>query len=447
MNKILILGASGKSSCFLLDYLVEQAKNYTWEITLTDVQIQGLILKYGNNPFVHISSLNIQQEEERRNFIFKADVVISMLPAHMHIPVAMDCLHLKKHLVTASYVSEDMRKLDDEVQKNGLVFMNEIGVDPGLDHMSAMQIIDEIKAQGGEFTRFETFTGGLIAPESDNNPIQYKFTWNPRNVIIAGSSGTVKFLQEGQYKYIPYHKLFRRTEIIEIEGYGKFEAYANRDSLKYIHLYNLQNIKTMYRGTFRRPGFGKLWDVFVQLGATDDSFVIEDSDTLTHRTFINSFLKYHPTDSVELKLMHYLKIDEDSDIMDKLTWLGIFNDEPISLKRATPAQILQHILEPKLKLENQEKDMIVMWHTFDYVLNGKKYNKQTSLVVIGDNHEYTAMAKTVGLPLAMFVKRLMLKEIKHTGVLIPLYKEIYEPILKELQLKGITFIEKNKEIG
>jgi len=320
--------------------------------------------------------------------------------------------------------------------------MNEIGVDPGIDHLSAMRLIDKIKEDGGRLEAFETFTGGLIAPESDNNPWNYKFTWNPRNVVLAGQ-GTVKFIQNNKYKYIPYHQLFRRTEIIDVEEYGKLEGYANRDSLQYREIYGLKDIPTMYRGTLRKLGFCRAWDIFVQLGATDDTYIIEGSENMTNRDFINSFLAYNETDSVELKFKHYLNIRQDDvDLFEKFIWLGIFDQTIIGLKQATPAQILQHILEQKLSLDEGDKDMIVMWHRFLFEKDGEYKEIHSSMVVIGDDQTYTAMAKTVGLPVAIATKMILNKVIVTPGVHVPILKEIYNPILNELENYGIHFKEK-----
>ena len=308
--------------------------------------------------------------------------------------------------------------------------------------MSAMKLIHHLKEQGAVIEGFESFTGGLIAPESDNNPWHYKFTWNPRNVILAGQGGAVKFLHNGRYKYIPYHKLFDRTEIIHIDGYGDFEGYANRDSLKYIDLYGLQGVKTMYRGTFRRPPFCKAWHVLAQIGATDDSYVMEDSENMTYRDFINTFLKYREKDSVEIKLAYYLGIDVDGDEMRLLTWAGLFEKKKIGLKRATPAQILQHLFEQKWALESGDKDMIVMWHLFNYRLNGEVHRLESAMVVLGDDQLNTAMAKTVGLPIGIAAKHILNGNIQARGVCLPLQADIYEPILQELEAFDIRFIEK-----
>jgi saccharopine dehydrogenase-like NADP-dependent oxidoreductase len=345
-------------------------------------------------------------------------------------------------LVTASYISPELKKLNEKVTKSGLVFMNEIGLDPGIDHMSAMQVIDRIRDKGGKILLFESFCGGLVAPEFDNNLWNYKFTWNPRNVVLAGQGGTAKFIQEGTYKYIPYHKLFRRTEFFEVEGYGKFEGYANRDSLNYREAYCLQDALTIYRGTMRRVGFSKAWNIFVQLGATDDTYTIEDSENMTYREFINLFLPYSPTDSVELKLRHYLKIDQDDSTWEKLVELNLFDKtRTIGIPDATPAQALQKILEDKWTLGETEKDMIVMYHKFGYELNGEKKQIDSKLVVIGEDRVHTAMAKTVGLPVAITALKILNGKITTPGVQIPISKEVYQPILKELETLGINFKE------
>ena len=365
-----------------------------------------------------------------------------MLPTRFHIKVAEDCVAFKKHLVTASYISDEIRELDKGAKANKLVFLNEIGLDPGIDHMSAMQVINRIRAKGGKMLLFESFTGGLVAPESDDNLWNYKFSWNPRNVVLAGQGGAAKFIQEGTYKYIPYHKLFRRTEFMEIEGYGTFEAYANRDSLNYRKAYGLDDVLTLYRGTMRRVGFSKAWNMFVQLGMTDDSYQIENSYGMSYRDYTNLFLSYSPTDSVELKLRHYLKIDQDDIMWLKLLELDLFNpNKTVWIKNATPAQILQKILEDSWTMAHDDKDMIVMYHKFGYELDGKKKQLDSNMVVIGENRTHTAMAKTVGLPVAMAALLILNKVIKTPGVQIPIDSEVYTPILKQLTDYGIIFHE------
>ena len=442
MKNILIIGA-GRSSSSLITYLLENSIKEDLFITIGDISIENSSRIIHNHPRGKAIILDIFNEGIRKKEIKKADLIISMLPALLHIQVAKNCLEFKKHLVTASYISEEMKSLDDEVKKKGLIFMNEIGLDPGIDHMSAMRIIDKIRNKGGKMLLFESFCGGLVAPESDTNLWNYKFTWNPRNVVLAGQGGAAMFIQEGTYKYIPYHKLFRRTEFLSIKEYGKFEAYANRDSLKYRSVYGLDEIPTMYRGTIRRIGFSRAWNIFVKLGMTDDSYTIENSEHMSYRDFVNLFLAYSPTDSVELKLRSYLKIDQDDLIWEKLVELDIFNpNKKIGLRNATPAQMLQKILENSWTLGKNEKDMILMQHLFGYELNGKKHQIESSLVVLGENQTYTAMAKTVGLPVAIAAIKILKKKITTPGVQLPISREVYEPILKELEKCGIQFMER-----
>lgn len=441
MRKILIIGA-GHSSYSLINYLLDKSSNENLHITVADKFIASAQKIIHNHPNATAISLDVFNKEERENAVKNATIVISMLPARFHIEVAKDCVTFNKSLVTASYISKEMKELDKSVKEKGLIFMNEIGLDPGIDHMSAMKIIDKIRDNNAELLLFESFTGGLVAPESDDNLWNYKFTWNPRNVVVAGQGSAAKFIQEGKYKYIPYHKLFRRTEILDLGKYGKFEGIANRDSLKYRSVYGLEDVLTLYRGTIRKIGFSRAWNVFVQLGMTDDSYVLEDSENMSYRDFTNSFLAYRPYDSVELKLRYYLKIEQDDILWEKLLELDIFNaDKKIGIKNATPAQALQKILMDKWTLKKEDKDMIVMMHKFGYELNGEKKQINSYMQVIGDDQIATAMAKTVGLPVAMATLKILNGEIKTPGVQIPITKEVYLPILKELEEYGITFTE------
>ena len=441
MRNILIIGA-GRSASSLIQYLLNKSDKEKLHLTIGDLSLELAQRKTNNHPNATPIHLDICDEKQRQSEIQKADIVISMLPAHMHIEVAKDCLTFKKSMVTASYISDAMQSLDAEAKANNLVFMNEIGLDPGVDHMSAMKIIDEIHEKGGKMILFESFCGGLVAPESDNNLWNYKFTWAPRNVVLAGQGGAAKFIQEGKYKYIPYHKLFRRTEFLEVEGYGKFEGYANRDSLKYRSVYGLDDILTLYRGTIRRVGFSKAWNMFVQLGMTDDAYIMDHSETMSYRDFINSFLPFHPSDSVEIKTRLALGIEQDDIMWDKLLELDLFNPNKIvGLKNATPAQILERILNDSWTLQPHDKDMIVMYHKFGYELDGVRKQIDSKMVCIGDDQTYTAMAKTVGLPVAMATIQILNGNIKTPGVQLPTRKEVYLPILKELEEFGVIFKE------
>lgn len=441
MRKILVIGA-GRSASSLIKYLLDKSEKEDLFITIADLSEELAKQKTNNHKNARAIAFDIFNESQRHKEIQGTDIVVSMLPAHLHIEVAKDCISFGKHMVTASYISKEMQALNNTAKEKGIILMNEIGLDPGIDHMSAMKVLDEVRAKGGHVILFESFCGGLVAPESDTNLWNYKFTWNPRNVVLAGQGGAAKFIQEGTYKYIPYNKLFRRTEFLKVEGYGRFEAYANRDSLKYRSVYGLDDALTVYRGTIRRVGYSRAWDILVQLGMTDDSYTIEDSENMSYREFTNSFLPYHPTDTVEIKLRHAQKIDQDDIIWDKLLELDLFNaNKKVALKNATPAQVLEKILSEKWTLEADDKDMIVMYHKFGFELNGEKHQIDSTMVCIGDDQTYTAMAKTVGLPVAMATLRILNGEITTPGVQLPISKEVYNPILKELEEYGITFKE------
>ncbi|SKB54371.1 saccharopine dehydrogenase (NAD+, L-glutamate forming) [Salegentibacter holothuriorum] len=445
MKEILIIGA-GKSTSVLIEHLLSKAETEDLFLKIGDIDLENAKKACGSKNRCEAFHLDVFNPESRENAVKNADIVISMLPARFHIEVAKACVKFRKNMVTASYISKEMKALDEEVKENGLIFMNEIGVDPGIDHMSAMQVIDRIRAKGGKILLFESFTGGLVAPESDTNLWNYKFTWNPRNVVVAGQGGVAKFIQEGKYKYIPYHRLFRRTELLQVEDYGKFEGYANRNSLDYMSIYGLEDVLTLYRGTIRRVGFSRAWNMFVQMGMTDDSFTIKDSENMSYRDFVNSFLPYSPTDTVELKLRHNLKIDQDDLMWEKLLELDIFNkNKKIGIKEATPAQALQKILMDKWSLAPDDKDMIVMYHKFGYELNGKKKQIDATMVHIGKDQAETAMAKTVGLPVAIATLKILKGEITTPGVQLPIKKEVYEPILQELEKHNIIFKETETE--
>jgi len=439
MKKILVLGA-GRSSSALISYLIKNAPANNWQITVGDISLAAAQERIASSAHATAIEFNLENVEGSKTAISQTDVVISLVPASFHPLVARYCLSEKKHLLTASYVSDEMKSFDVEAKSKGLLFLNECGLDPGIDHMSAMQVIDKIKSEGGQISSFESFTGGLIAPDTDpQNPWRYKFTWNPRNVVLAGQ-GTAKFLQDGSYKYIPYQQLFQRTTPISVPGFGEYEGYANRDSLKYVDVYGLYDCKTILRGTLRNKGYCSAWHVLAQLGCCDDTYPMEDVKSLSHADFIYSFL--NGNDNVEDELCKRFAISTDGEEMTRLRWSGLFTAEKIGLEKGTPAQILEHILNKKWKLNSGDKDFIVMWHRFGYLLNGKRKEIQAWLTATGEDETQTAMAKTVGLPLAIACKLLFQDKIRSKGVVIPVIKEIYEPVLEELKTLGIGLEEK-----
>ena len=446
MHTFLVLGA-GRSAYALIRYLLDRASEEQWIVIVADRELDLINAHFPDHPALQKRTFNVLEEEQREAVVQQADTVISMLPARFHPLVAKASLKLHKHLLTASYISEEMKALEEEAKEKGLVFLNEMGLDPGIDHLSAMKVIDELKREGATITAFESYTGGLVAPQYDNNPWNYKFTWNPRNVVLAGQ-GTAKYISNGKYKYLPYHRLFEEAREFTIEGYGQFEGYPNRDSLQYREVYGLQDIPTMLRGTFRRKGYCHSWNHFVQLGLTEDTYTMEGTEEMTYREYVNSFLPYSTERPVEKKLAKELGLPENGEEMEKIAWLGLFENTPIGLSNASPAQILQHCLERKWKLEPEDKDMIVMLHRFEYSLpNGEERVRTSSMIILGEDSRNTGMAQGVGLPLALGAKLLAQGKVTQRGVLYPTSPEIYEPVLAELKELGMQFHEEDHALG
>jgi saccharopine dehydrogenase (NADP+, L-glutamate forming) len=441
MKRILILGA-GRSSSSLIRYVLDNARACEWSLVVGDASVEMAQQKIGNSEHGEAVRFDINDAEGGREIVAASDIVISLLPPHFHPLVALRCLDAGKHFVTASYVSEELKGFDEAVRQKGLVFLNECGLDPGIDHLSAMKVIDGIREKGGMITSFESFTGGLISPETDpENPWRYKFTWNPRNVVMAGQ-GTAKYLHEGRSKYIPYQQLFKRLTSVHVPGYGDYEGYANRDSFSYIEKYGLQGIATMLRGTLRQKGFCAAWNILIQLGCCDDSYLMEHVSAMTHAEFIDAFLPPLPDcDDPEEKACKCFGLKPESPEIKRLRWSGFFDDTPVGLLQGSPATILEHILNKKWALREEDKDRIVMWHRFRYLLDGKGKEIQASLVATGADAVNTAMSKTVGLPLGIATKLICGNRITTRGVVIPTTAEFYNPILDELGTLGIALEE------
>ena len=424
MKKIVLFGA-GKSATVLIQFLKELATNRNWEVIIVDGDIELLKTKIGNHHLVKPIALDIFDVEEKNRIVHQADIVISLMPPHLHMLIAEACLQFNKNLLTASYIDDETKKLSKEVEKKGLLFLYEMGLDPGIDHMSAMQIINEIKNKGGKIISFKSHCGGLVTPESIDNPWFYKLTWNPRNIVNAGKSGAV-FLENNKVKKLSYEELFNENNVIQLPNGEVYSYYANRDSLSYIPIYELENVKNFIRTTLRFPSFIKGWKNIVDLKLTDEE-IVYDTDNLS----VADFFKIHFN-------KYQLKIKSD----EQLEYFGLHDDETIINKGLCSAvDVLQFIMEKKLSLKAKDKDMIIMFHEFEYEIDGKKHHLQSYLKVTGENDTYTAMAKTVGLPLGIAAELILDGIISAKGLLIPTVPEIYHPVLKELQKHHIIFEE------
>ena len=442
MRSILILGA-GRSASSLIRYLIQHAAEQQWCITVGERDIaHARKMVSAGSDLAEAVEIDATNAEARSALIGRHDLVVSMLPAFMHMDVLKDCLRLKKHVITPSYVPDALWPMDAEFKQAGLIVLNEMGLDPGIDHMSAMRILDRIRAEGGAMEAFESYCGGLVAPESDDNLWGYKFSWNPRNVVLAGAGSSAKYIDGGITKYIPYHKLFQRTVQVGVPGFGAFDGYANRDSLKYRSHYRLDDIPTLKRGTLRKGGFSIAWDTFVQLGCTDDGFIMELPTDATWSDYMNAFLPPSAGRDTRTNLAYYLNLDPKGPVMKKLDELRIFSQEHIGRSGLSPAGLLQHLLEQRWVLGPNDKDLVVMWHRFRFTKDEKSHEIHASLAVIGEDQTFTAMARTVGLPIAMACKLVLNGKLNDRGVLLPLKPAIYDPVLDELEQYGVVFDER-----
>lgn len=440
MKTILLFGA-GKSTTSLIEYLGRCSDENSWKLIVCDANLASAQSKIKNYSTAQAISIDINDEEKRGSLISKADVVISMLPHDLHFLVAKDCVHFSKNLLTASYIDEKIETLRNEIEKKKILFLGEMGLDPGIDHMSAMRMIHKIKNEGGKITSFKSHCGGLVSPESDDNPWHYKITWNPMNVVMAGNAGAI-FLQDNQTIEISYQDIFKNEKnIVDIPTLFPLSWYANRDSLNYLNTYQLHGVQTFIRTTLRYPSYCTGWNKIVNMGFTNNS---DNKKIKDCKTFADWFqLKQNEFFSKE-KIVLDGKDYFNEEFTEQIDYLGMRENEQIPLKNPDSASILLYLLEKNLVMKPTDKDMIVMLHEIEYVINNESKVVRSCLVVKGEDRAHTAMAKTVGLPLGIAAKLILQNKINLTGIHIPVISEIYEPVLNELELKGIKF---NEEIN
>lgn len=440
MRKILILGA-GLVARPLVRYLLDQPDV---EVEVASRTVSKAVKLIDSHPKGKAQQLNLKDEEALKDEISKSDLVISMVPYNFHPKVAKYCIDYQKNMVTTSYVSEVMKDLDQEAKRAGIIILNEVGLDPGIDHMEAMRIIHEVENKGGEISSFTSYCGGLPAPEANSNPFGYKFSWSPIGVLLAGKN-SAQFLKEGQQVFIPPEDLFENYSIIPIEGLGEFEGYPNRNSLPYIELYGIESTETMLRGTLRNKGWCSTMKKMVEVGLLDERE--KDWTGLTYKDFLKKLMNEPSEKDLEKTLSSHLNIDEDSDIISRFEWLGLLSDDPLSVAQGSALDILGAKMLEKLQYEEGERDMIILQHTFIATYKDGKKEKITSILIdFGIPHGDTSMARTVGLPAAISTRLVLEGKIKRTGVHIPVTPEIYEPILNELKEEGIAFKEKREEV-
>lgn len=500
MKRILIFGA-GKSSTCLIEYLGKFLRSNNWLLTVADADLVQAQTKLGGIANTEAITADVTDSIQRKNLIQSAEIVISLLPPALHYLVAIECLASKKNLLTASYIDDNIKSLSKQIADSQLLFLCEMGLDPGIDHMSAVKLIHQIRSLGGSIHSFKSHCGGLVSPQSDDNPWHYKISWNPRNIVLAGKAGAHS-KENGQIKHYRYEDLFDANRVVEVPELGYLAWYPNRDSLSYARLYDTEDAHTFVRTTLRDPEFCFGWKNIIDLKLTDET-VQYDTDGMTLQQFFqlhfnqNGFsdwiekqltARFAQTKSLLEKLQELLAAEEEVDeakkselqdfmmvdnageLMDinidevknkaaatvagqmheanlslkQLFFLGMDDDSTfINKGRCSAADVLQFSLEQKLRLKADDKDMIVMMHELEYSVDGKSHFVNSSLIVQGEDNLRTAMAKTVGLPLGIATRLILEGKIKLTGLHIPILPEIYNPVMKELEEYDIRFQESN----
>jgi saccharopine dehydrogenase (NADP+, L-glutamate forming) len=444
MKNVLICGA-GMSATDLISYMLKHAEEYNWSVTVGDILVETAKKKIGGHPRGRAVYFDCYDDTIMERYIKDADIVISLLPPGMHAAAAKIALQYNAHVVTASYASQEMMDMHEEAKEKGLTFLNELGADPGIDHMNGMRSIDKIRKKGGELLAFTSYCGSLVAPESNDNPWGYKFTWSPMNVILAGSTGAC-YYKKGNFRCIPYNRLFTNPKVIGIPDFREFEAYENRDSVTYRKKYKLNDIPTFIRATLRYPGFCEAWNMLIQLGLTANNYQIEGSENMTYRQWIASYLSVDDA-SLENALADILHIERGGELHNQLLWTELLSDRRIKRVNGTPAELLLDLLLEKLKFKQGDTDMLVFYERMEYKLKGELFEHVSYLVTKGIDHWHTAISRTVGLPAAIAAKLILNGEIRNTGVLFPWTKEVYDPVLDELSELGIDYTSVDNKIA
>lgn len=445
MKKILVLGA-GQSSPYLISFLLKHAQEHNWFVVVGDISLTAAKKRVNGHPKGNAIKFDVNDERLRTTQIKKADVVINMLSHDFQYLVAIDCIHYGKHMISASYQSNKIKELENDANRKGVLILSEMGLDPGIDHMSAMALTKKVKKRGGITTSFLSYGSGLPAPEvAEQNPLRYFLTWNPRNVIRAGEDGA-QYLENGKLRILPYHQIFQRTWAVEVNGLGTFEAYPNRDSLVYPHVFGLKKLRTMIRGTLRYPGWSETWQQIVRLGLTNETMNIPNVKRFSFREFVEMFLPLNLSGiNLEQRVANFLGISPTGRIMENLKWMGLFSDEKIKSNARTPAQVMIHLLSDKLKFPKGARDMVILQHELKAYYpneNNRREKIISTLIEYGQPNGFTAMAKTVGLPPAIAAKLLLTNQLPLTGCHIPTHPAIYTNVLRELDEAGIKFEEK-----
>ncbi len=448
MKNVVIFGA-GQSAPYLIHYMLENAEQYDWQVTVCDMDYDLACSRVNSNPRGEAIQFDINDSHLRKKLISKADIVINMLAPVFQFMVASDCLENKTHCISASYTNPQVLDLHKDALVDDVLILNEMGLDPGIDHMSAMAIIDNVKQKGGVINSFIAYGSGIPAPEVKSNPLNYCITWNARNVVMSGESGA-QYMENNKVKILSHNQVFRRTWTVDVEGVGELEAYPNRDSLVYQDLFKIHKVKTMIRGTLRYPGWSETWHQIVRLGIPNEKMPIHKLELKSYAEFTEMFLPLLASGAnIEKRVANYLNISPTGTIINNMRWLGLFSDKKIGKGPKTAAQVLEKILVEKLPLPEGSRDMVILVHEIKASYPdtkksanrvGRKEKRTTTFIEYGDG--FTAIAKTVGMPAAIAAKLVLTGKLKIRGCRIPTHPDIYKPVLRELKKNGMKFTEK-----
>ena len=441
MKKVLILGA-GQSSPYLISFMLNNAEKYDWFVTVCDRDFALAEKRIANNPRGQALEFDVTDSKLRQSLIKESDIVINLLAPVFQYQVAADCVQFGKHVITASYTDPRVADLNNDAIANGILILNEMGLDPGIDHMSAMRLIEKVRNEGGKIKGFISYGSAVPEPDEELNPLKYYITWNPINVALAGKAGAL-YMENGKKKVLSHPQVFHRTWAVDVEGVGKMEAYPNRDSLIYTKVFNLGEVETMVRATLRYPGWSEVWRKIIQLGITNETMKIPGLSEMTYKEFTEMFLPLNSAgNDVSKRVANYLGINPTGSIMQKLEWLGLCSDEKIGGKPQTAVDVLVELLKKKLAMPKGKRDLVILMHQIDAEFPGGVKRRYTSLMKDYGTEEFTAIAKTVGLPAALAAKLVLTDKLLLRGVHIPTHPAIYTQVLEELPKYGITFEEK-----
>lgn len=446
MKQVLVLGA-GKSAPYLIARLLEFAETDDLRVVVGDIDVAAAAERVGDHPRGEAVSFDVYDSVQRERFVDDADLVVNFLAPSFQSLIAWDCVNRGKPMVSASYRSPELRALDADAVRRGVLILAEMGLDPGIDNMSAAAIIDRVRAEGGRIDSFCSYGSGVPSDDQAHTPLRYVVTWNPRNVVMAGENGA-QYLENGRIKIVPYPHVFNRTWTVEVDGVGPMEAYPNRDSLSYMEAFGLEDVHTMIRGTLRYPGWSEFWSKIVRLGLPNEQLRIPGLAERTYAEVVEMFVPRKATGAdLSDRVARHLGVNPTGTVIEKMRWLGLFDNVPTGCKGDTSAAMMTDLLERKLPLLPGQRDMVILQHDMEVIHEGRSAERIVStLVARGEPDGFTAMSKTVGGPAAIAARMILRGELDLTGCLIPTVPAIYEPVLAALAEDGIAFDETTTEL-